>query len=67
MATAKEEVRRLLESLPDDASLEDVQYSIYVRERIERGRREGDDGKLIEQDEVESRMCRWVFMELSRV
>ncbi len=60
MATAKEEVRRLLESLPDDASLEDVQYSIYVRERIERGQREAGEGKVIEQDEVESRMSRWL-------
>jgi hypothetical protein len=60
MGTAKEEVRRLLESLPDDASLEDVQYSIYVRERIERGRREASEDKLIPQDEVESRMRRWL-------
>jgi hypothetical protein len=60
MATAKDEVRRLLESLPDDASLEDVQYSIYLRERIERARREVNDGKLIEQDEIENRMRRWL-------
>jgi predicted transcriptional regulator len=60
MATAKEEVRRLLDSLPDDASLEDVQYSIYVRERIERGRQEANEGKLIEQDDVENRMSRWL-------
>jgi len=60
MATAKEEVRRLLDSLPDDASFEDVQYSIYVYERIGHGRREADDGSLIEQDEVESRMRRWL-------
>ena len=60
MATAKEEVRRLLESLPDDASLEDVQYSIFVRERIERARNEANDGKLIEQSEIESRMRHWI-------
>jgi hypothetical protein len=60
MSTAKEEVRRLLESLPDDASLEDVQYSIYVRERIERARSELNQGKLIEQDDIEIRMRRWL-------
>jgi len=60
MPTAKDEVRRLLESLPDDASLEDVQYSIYVRERIERARKEANDGKLIDQDETEARMQRWL-------
>jgi hypothetical protein len=33
-----------------------VQYSIYLRERIERGRGEAADGKIIEEDEVERRM-----------
>lgn len=58
--TAKDEVRRLLEALPDDATLEDVQYSIYVRERIERAHRGDVEGKLIEHDEIEDRMRRWL-------
>lgn len=60
MNTAKEEVRKILDSLPDGASLEDIQYSIYVRERIERGRLEADAGKLIDQEEIEQRMARWL-------
>ncbi len=60
MPTAKEEIRRMLDALPDDATWEDVQYSIYVRERIERGRREAEQGKVIEQDEIEGRMKRWL-------
>lgn len=60
MPTAKEEIRRLLDTLPDDATWDDVQYSIYVRERVERGRREADEEKLIPQDEIEVRMKRWL-------
>jgi predicted transcriptional regulator len=60
LATVKEEVRRMIESLLDDATWEDVQYSIYVRERIERGRREAADGKILNQDEVERRMNPWL-------
>jgi len=60
MATVKEEVRRMIETLPDDATWEDVQYSIYVRERIERGRREATDGKILDEDEVERRMKPWL-------
>jgi predicted transcriptional regulator len=52
--------RRMLETLPDDASWEDVQYSIFVRERIERGRREAAEGKLSDQNEVELRMKEWL-------
>jgi hypothetical protein len=60
MPTAKEEIRRMLDTLPDDATWEDVQYSIYVRERIERGRREADEGKVIDQVEIERRMKPWL-------
>jgi predicted transcriptional regulator len=60
MLTAKDEVRRMLEALPDDATWEDVQHSIYVRERIERGRREAEDGKVLSQEEAERRMKRWI-------
>jgi len=34
MSTAKEEVKTLLDKLPDDCSLEDVQYHLYVVERF---------------------------------
>jgi predicted transcriptional regulator len=47
-------------ALPDDVTWEDVQYSIYVRERVERGQREADEGRLVEQDELEARMSRWL-------
>ena len=40
MHTAKETVRRLLDDLPDNASMEDIQYHIYVREKLERGLRD---------------------------
>lgn len=56
MASVKEEVRRMIESLPDHATWEDEQYCIYVRERIERGWREAADGKILAEDEVERRM-----------
>ena len=48
MATPKEEIRKILDTLPDDATWEDVQYSIYVRERVERGRREANQDKLLD-------------------
>ena len=60
MPTAKEEIRKLLDTLPDDATWEDLQYSIYVRERIERARREADEGKVLDQTEIEVRMQRWL-------
>jgi len=60
MATAKQEVRKVLEALPEEASLEDIQYHLYVLQRIERGRRDVEEGRVMSQDEVERRMSRWL-------
>jgi hypothetical protein len=60
MAKAKEEARKMLDTLPDDVTWEDVQYSIYVRERIERARLEADQGNVVDQDEIERRTKKWL-------
>jgi predicted transcriptional regulator len=60
MSTAKDVVRKMLDEIPDDASLEDIQYHIYVREKIERGLRDVKAGKVLSQDEVEKRMAKWL-------
>ena len=59
METAKDEVRRILESLSEDATLEDIQYQIYVRQAIASGLRDLDQGRIVSQEEVERRMSRW--------
>ena len=60
MGSAKEEVRRILEVIPDTATFEDIQYHIYVREKIERGLDDVKSGKLLSQEEVEQRMRQWI-------
>ena len=59
MATAKQIVLEVLESLPDDCSLEDVAYQLYVRQSVEEGERDADAGRLVPHDEVmrEARKC----------
>ena len=59
MPTAKEEVRSLLENLPDDCSLEDVQYHLYVAEKIQRGVDRATDEGTLSQDEVERKLDKW--------
>ena len=60
MSTAKEEVRKMLDQIPDDASLEDIQYHIYVREKIERGLKDVEEGRVLSQEEIEHRMSKWL-------
>jgi len=60
MASAIEEVRKLLESLPADASYEDIQYHIYVREKILRGLHDVETGDVLSDEEVERRLSQWL-------
>lgn len=55
----KEEVRRLLEALSDEASYEDIQYHIYVQQKIDRGLEASEHGDFISDEEIEQRIARW--------
>ena len=60
MNMAKEEVRRMLDQIPDDASFEDIQYHIYVCQKIELGLRDIEEGRVISQEDIERRMSKWL-------
>lgn len=60
MSTAKDEVRKMLDQLPDDSTFEDIQYHIYVREKIELGLEDIQQGRTLSQEEVERRMDKWL-------
>jgi predicted transcriptional regulator len=54
----KQAVRALLDRLPDNCSVDDVLYHLYVLQAVERGQADVAAGRTIPQDEVESAMRR---------
>jgi predicted transcriptional regulator len=48
----KEEIRKLAERLPDDATWEDLQYQIYVRQAVEAGLKDSREGRVVTQAEA---------------
>ena len=60
MRTAKQEVKKLLDQIPDGASYEEIQYHIYVRQKIERGLKDVAEGRTVSQEEIERRMAKWL-------
>ena len=60
MKTAKQEVQELLQELPEDATLEDIQYHIYVKQKIAQGLADVRAGRVVSQVEVEKRFARWL-------
>lgn len=60
MPAAKQTVHEILNRLPDDATLEEIEYQIHVRRMIERGKRDVEEGRTVSIEEAEQRMDQWV-------
>jgi predicted transcriptional regulator len=55
MQTTKEQIRELLDHLPDHATLNDVMYELYVKQKIERGMQASREGRVTPHSEVKKR------------
>lgn len=55
MSAVKNEVSELLKRLPNDYTLEDVQYHLYVLEKARRGEERADKEGTLPQSEIEKR------------
>ncbi|MDO9107273.1 MAG: hypothetical protein Q7U57_20210 [Methylovulum sp.] len=60
MPTAITEVKTLLDRLPENSHLEDIQYHLYVMEKIQRGLQRANDEGTVSQSEVEQRFGEWL-------
>ena len=61
MGTAKQDVESLLNKLPDNCSLEDIQYHLYVLEKVRNGLVVADTQGTISQEEAEQRLGKWLI------
>jgi hypothetical protein len=61
MSVAKEEVKSLLNKLPDDCSIEDVQYHLYVLEKVRKGLEIAGAEGTIPQEEAERHLSKWLI------
>jgi predicted transcriptional regulator len=52
MSSVKEQVIELVNTLPDECTWDDVMYQIYVRQKIEAGLKDADEGRLVPHEEV---------------
>ena len=59
MSAVKEKALQVIQSLPDDCTMEDIQYHLYVRDKVERGLQAIDDGRTVSQADAERRIREW--------
>jgi hypothetical protein len=60
MSTPKAEVTSMLEALPDDSSFEDIQYHLYVLEKVKRGIGRAETEGAISHEDAKARLNKWL-------
>lgn len=60
MAGIKEQVIQLIQTLPEDVTVDDIMAELYFKLQVDAGLRELDEGKRISHEEVEKRMSKWL-------
>lgn len=56
----KEAVYKLLDTLPDNTTIEDIQYHLYVLQKIQTGQDAVDAGEIIPHEEVMRELAKWL-------
>ena len=58
--SAKNEIRDLLDRLPENATWEDIQYHIYVQQKIRKGLADVEGGRTVSAEDAEKRLSKWL-------
>ena len=60
MSTPKAEVTSMLAGLPDDSSFEDIQYHLYVLEKVKRGVERAEAEGAVSHEDAKARLGKWL-------
>ena len=60
IGSIKEEIIKMIQRLPKDCTLDDIQYHLYVRQMVEHGIADIEAGRVIPHEEAVQRMKKWL-------
>ena len=60
MGQVKKAVLDLVKKLPADCTLEDVQYQLYVGQKVERSTQAAAAGRVTSHEQVKKRLSKWL-------
>lgn len=60
LPSAKQATLDLVERLDEDVSFEDIIYELYVLEKIQRGMKDAEEGRVLSHEEAKQRLGRWL-------
>ena len=60
MCRVKQAVLDLVKTLPDNCTIEDVQYQLYVRQKVQRSMEAVAAGRVHSDEQVKKRLSKWL-------
>jgi len=60
MGTPKSEAVSMLETLPADSSFEDIQYHLYVLEKVKRGLDRSETEGAVHHEAAKAKLGKWL-------
>lgn len=60
MANIKQKIIKMIQSLPEEVTLDDIMAALYFRLQVDAGLKELNEGKGVSQEKVEKRMSKWL-------
>ena len=58
--TIKDQVISYIKTLPDNVTIEDIMYHLYVREKIFRGIKAADEGRVVSNEKAKEIIEKWL-------
>jgi len=58
MSMIKEEAKKLIDQLPEEANWDDIMYEFYVRKKIDNALRAVEEGKIVSHEEAKKRLLK---------
>ena len=59
MATAKDELTKLIQDQPDDSSYDEILRELAFNLMVQRGQMDSDEGRTISNEEMQRRIRTW--------
>lgn len=60
MSGIKQQVIEMIQSLPDEITVDDIMAELYFKMQVDAGLRELDEGEGITHDQAKQRLSKWL-------
>ncbi len=57
---AKDEAKKIIETLPDAATFDDIMDALYIKTKFEKSKQAIEDGQWVSHEEAKERLSKWL-------